>query len=85
MAPNLKLKAVSMALTNVRLTNKLNRMEWVFYTEDNEYAFLIKAHNSDSAYQLAYENYGPQVESMRYQLLKYAPDNIKQKLTNKTK
>ena len=41
--------------------------DWKFYYEDGTYAFTIEAYNQINAYNKAYEQYGPQVEDMRYQ------------------
>ena len=43
---------------------------WLFWFESegkDGWTFTIKAKNSDEAYDLAYEEYGPQVEGMMYQ------------------
>ena len=56
------------------------KVEWVFYTEDGDYSFKVNAITSMGAYNEAYDNYGPQVENMRYQQLKNAPDHIREKL-----
>ncbi len=53
---------------NVDLASVTKR--WLFWFESegkDGWTFTIKAKNSDEAYDLAYEEYGPQVEGMMYQ------------------
>lgn len=45
-------------------------MKWKFETEEKDYSFIIEADDKNSAFDLAYESYGPQVESMWYYELK---------------
>jgi hypothetical protein len=45
---------------------------WLFWFESegkDGWTFTIKAKNSNEAYDLAYEGYGPQVEDMMYQII----------------
>ena len=45
-------------------------MKWKFITEDKDYEFIIEAEDYESAFDVAYDSYGPQVNDMMYQQLK---------------